>query len=75
MLAAVTGALWLVDGILQAQPGMAIGLPSQEIEPASASSPAWVQQVVNWAGTSWSYHPLQAAPPPYGSRSASASGC
>ena len=39
---------------------MAIGLPSQVIEPAAASSPHWVQQVVNWAGTTWSYHPMQA---------------
>ena len=54
------GLLWIFDGILQAQPKMAIGLPSQVIEPAAASSPHWVQQVVNWAGTTWSYHPMQA---------------
>jgi cytochrome oxidase Cu insertion factor (SCO1/SenC/PrrC family) len=54
------GLLWVFDGILQAQPKMAIGLPSQVIEPTAASSPHWVQQVVNWAGTSWSYHPMQA---------------
>ena len=54
------GLLWVFDGILQAQPKMAIGLPSQVIEPAAASSPHWVQQVVNWAGTTWSYHPMQA---------------
>jgi cytochrome oxidase Cu insertion factor (SCO1/SenC/PrrC family) len=30
------------------------------IEPIAATSPHWVQQVVNWAGTAWSYHPLQA---------------
>jgi cytochrome oxidase Cu insertion factor (SCO1/SenC/PrrC family) len=54
------GVLWLLDGILQAQPKMAIGLPSQVIEPIAASSPRWVQDVVNWAGTAWSYHPLQA---------------
>jgi cytochrome oxidase Cu insertion factor (SCO1/SenC/PrrC family) len=54
------GVLWLFDGILQAQPGMALGLPSKVIQPTAASSPAWVQHVVNWAGTSWSYHPLQA---------------
>ncbi|HEX3389505.1 MAG TPA: SCO family protein [Streptosporangiaceae bacterium] len=54
------GLLWVFDGILQAQPKMAIGLPSQVIEPAAASSPHWVQVVVNWAGTAWSYHPLQA---------------
>jgi cytochrome oxidase Cu insertion factor (SCO1/SenC/PrrC family) len=54
------GLLWVFDGILQAQPKMAIGLPSQVIEPTAASSPPWVQHVVNWAGTSWSYHPMQA---------------
>jgi cytochrome oxidase Cu insertion factor (SCO1/SenC/PrrC family) len=54
------GVIWLFDGILQAQPKMAVGLPSQVIEPAAASSPHWVQAVVNWAGTSWSYHPMQA---------------
>ncbi len=54
------GLLWVFDGILQAQTKMAIGLPSQVIQPTAASSPHWVQQVVNWAGTNWSYHPMQA---------------
>jgi len=54
------GLIWVLDGILQAQPKMAIGLPSQVIEPTAASSPPWVQHVVNWAGTTWSYHPMQA---------------
>jgi cytochrome oxidase Cu insertion factor (SCO1/SenC/PrrC family) len=54
------GNLWLFDAILQAQPKMAIGLPSLVIEPTAASSPAWVQHLVNWAGTTWSYHPVQA---------------
>jgi cytochrome oxidase Cu insertion factor (SCO1/SenC/PrrC family) len=54
------GLLWVVDGVLQAQPKMAVGLPSQVIQPAAASSPHWVQDVVNWAGTAWSYHPMQA---------------
>ena len=54
------GIVWLLDGILQAQPKMAIGLPSQVIEPTAASSPHWVQTVVNWAGTAWSFHPMQA---------------
>jgi cytochrome oxidase Cu insertion factor (SCO1/SenC/PrrC family) len=55
------GNLWLFDGILQLQSKMALGLPSQVIEPIAASSPRWVQHLVNWAGTTWSYHPVEAA--------------
>jgi cytochrome oxidase Cu insertion factor (SCO1/SenC/PrrC family) len=54
------GTLWILDGILQAQPKMAAGLPSLVIQPTAASSPAWVQHLVNWGGTAWSYHPVQA---------------
>lgn len=61
LLAVGFGNLWLFDGFLQLQPKMALGLPSQVIEPTAASSPSWVQHVVNWAATAWSYHPTQAA--------------
>jgi cytochrome oxidase Cu insertion factor (SCO1/SenC/PrrC family) len=54
------GILWIFDGILQAQPKMAAGLPSQVIEPAASSSPGWVQHLVNAGGTIWSFHPIQA---------------
>jgi hypothetical protein len=54
------GLLWIFDGLLQAQPAMAAGLPSQVIEPTAASSPQWVQHVVNWGAVTWSYHPIQA---------------
>ena len=54
------GLLWIFDGLLQAQPAMAAGLPSQVIEPTAASSPRWVQHVVDWGSTTWSYHPIQA---------------
>jgi cytochrome oxidase Cu insertion factor (SCO1/SenC/PrrC family) len=53
------GIIWIFDGLLQAQPDMAAGLPSQAIEPTAAHSPGWVQHLVNWAGSSWSYHPIQ----------------
>src|SRR5690348_7399965 len=33
------GVLWIVDGLLQAQPAMAVGLPAQVIEPTAANSP------------------------------------
>jgi cytochrome oxidase Cu insertion factor (SCO1/SenC/PrrC family) len=54
------GLIWVLDGILQAQPKMAGGLASQVIEPTAAASPTWVQHVVNWGGTIWSYHPITA---------------
>jgi len=55
------GLLWVFDGILQAQPQMPGGLPSQVIEPTAQSSPRWVQDLVNAGGTIWSDHPITAA--------------
>ena len=55
------GLLWLFDGMLQAQPKMPAGLPSQVIKPAAASSPHWVQDLVNWGAAAWVHHPVQAA--------------
>jgi len=55
------GVLWLFDGILQVQPQMAIGLPSQVIAPSAQSSQGWVRGIVNWGATGWSFHPVQAA--------------
>src|SRR5690242_15970898 len=49
------GLLWIFDGLLQAQPAMAVGLPSQVIEPLAASSPRWVQAAPptrSWPGRS-----------------------
>jgi hypothetical protein len=54
------GLLWIFDGLLQAQPAMALGLPSQVVGPTAASSPRWVQHVVNWGSATWSAHPVQA---------------
>jgi cytochrome oxidase Cu insertion factor (SCO1/SenC/PrrC family) len=54
------GLIWILDGILQAQPKMAGGLAAQVIQPTAAASPAWVQHLVNWGGTAWSFHPIQA---------------
>lgn len=55
------GTLWIVDGILQLQPQMAGGLPSEVVQPSAAASPRWVQDVVNAGGTIWSFHPVEAA--------------
>ncbi len=55
------GVLWVFDGLLQIQPAMPLGLPSQVMVPASTSSPGWVQHVVSWAANAWTYHPVTAA--------------
>jgi hypothetical protein len=55
------GVLWIFDGLLQAQPALPAGLPSNVIAPAAAGSPSWVLHLVNWATTAWSAHPVQAA--------------
>lgn len=55
------GCLWIVDGILQLQSSMPLGLPSGVVQPAAAGSPGWVQHLVNAGVTIWSDHPVQAA--------------
>ena len=55
------GLLWLLDGLLQAQSAMPLGMPSGVIEPAAAGSPSWVHSLVNVGVTIWSDHPVQAA--------------
>ncbi len=54
------GALWLFDGLLQAQPQMAGGMPAQ-LQAADDGSPGWVVDLVNWGANLWSYHPIAAA--------------
>ena len=55
------GVIWLFDGLLQAQPQMPGGLADQVIQPTAASSPGWVQHLVNFGVNLWDYHPVQAA--------------
>ncbi len=61
LLRAGFGVLWIVDGVLQAQPAMVSGLPGQVTEPSAAGSPGWVHDLVYWASGIWSHHPVQAA--------------
>ncbi len=55
------GILWILDGLLQLQSAMPLGLPTSVLEPSANSSPSWVQHVVNVGVTIWSNHPVQAA--------------
>lgn len=55
------GGLWVLDGLLQLQPGMPLAMGDDVVRPAAASSPGWVQHLVNVGLTTWSNHPVQAA--------------
>lgn len=55
------GVLWILDGLLQAQPEMPGGLPNHILAPAAAGSPGWVVHLVDWAGVAWAHDPMQAA--------------
>ena len=55
------GVLWILDGLLQAQPAMPLGLAANVTQPAAAGSPGWVRGLVDFAATGWTYHPVSAA--------------
>jgi len=53
--------LWILDGLLQAQASMPLGLIPDSIEPGARSSPPFVQHLVAATATIWTYHPITAA--------------
>jgi len=55
------GALWILDGLLQTQSSMPLGLTGGVITPSAASSPGWVQHLINSGVTIWNDHPVAAA--------------
>ena len=55
------GCLWILDGLLQLQSSMPLGLPSNVLQPSASGSPQWVQHLVNSGVTIWTDHPIQAA--------------
>ena len=60
LLRLVFGLIWIFDGLLQAQASMPLGMTGQVIEPTAATSPVWVQHIVNAGATIWSNHPITA---------------
>ncbi len=55
------GVLWILDGLLQAQPAMPLGLASNVTQPSADGSPGWVRGLVDFAAKGWTYHPVNAA--------------
>ena len=55
------GVLWILDGLLQAQPAMPLGLATNVTQPSADGSPGWVRGLVDFAARGWTYHPVSAA--------------
>ena len=54
------GVLWIVDGLLQAQPKMPGGFVGDILEPGVASGPVWFGDLVAPIARAWTRHPVAA---------------
>jgi cytochrome oxidase Cu insertion factor (SCO1/SenC/PrrC family) len=55
------GALWVIDGLLQLQQAMPLGMPGSVLRPSASGSPDWVVRLVNFGAEVWTRHPTSAA--------------
>jgi cytochrome oxidase Cu insertion factor (SCO1/SenC/PrrC family) len=55
------GLIWIVDGILQFQISMPLGLANNVVQPATAGTPAWLHSLMNHAINVWNSHPVSLA--------------
>jgi cytochrome oxidase Cu insertion factor (SCO1/SenC/PrrC family) len=54
------GLLWLVDGLLQAQPAMPAGFVAHTLTPGITTSPGWLVEVIRPFAQAWANHPVAA---------------
>jgi len=54
------GLLWLVDGLLQAQPAMPAGFVAHTLTPRIITSPGWLVDLVQPFALAWTHHPVAA---------------
>jgi cytochrome oxidase Cu insertion factor (SCO1/SenC/PrrC family) len=52
------GALWLIDGLLQFQPAMPLGLGSNVVAPAATGTPGWLHHLMSHGVALWYEHPV-----------------
>lgn len=55
------GALWLLDGILQFQPSMPLGLANNVVAPAAVGTPSWLHSLMFHGISLWNSHPITLA--------------
>jgi len=57
-LRVLLGALWIVDGLLQARPTMGPGFVPDDLRPLLSGEPGWLDSALRWSIRVWSAHPL-----------------
>ncbi len=55
------GVLWLIDGILQFQPSMPLGLANNVVAPAAVGTPSWLHALMLHGISVWNSHPITLA--------------
>ena len=55
------GIIWIVDGLLQAQPAMPGGFAKNVVQPLAAGQPHLLANLLNWEVYFWQAHPLDLA--------------
>src|SRR5580692_3452163 len=55
------GAIWLIDGILQFQVSMPLGLANNVISPLTANTPSWLHSLMVHGIYLWNSHPINLA--------------
>jgi len=55
------GLVWLVDGILQFQISMPLGLANNVVSPLTVNTPSWLHSLMNHSVYLWNSHPVNLA--------------
>ena len=54
----IFGVIWLVDGILQFQPAMPLGMASGVVQPMAEGTPGWLHSLILGGVGIWNLHPI-----------------
>lgn len=55
------GLIWLIDGVLQFQVSMPLGLASNVVQPTAAGTPSWLHSLILDGVGIWNNHPIALA--------------
>jgi cytochrome oxidase Cu insertion factor (SCO1/SenC/PrrC family) len=55
------GLIWLIDGILQFQPSMPLGLADNVVRPMTVGTPSWLHSLMIHFINTWNSHPVSLA--------------